>query len=143
MHDEAASEGFSEAVLQLFSQARFFSLSLDRIYNQSTAKTYEVETGPLTSDKAEWIDQLFSSHNVFRIEPEPTNSYDPFVLAPILITDPTCEIQNGDESSTKSLGYAEKLNKVKFTWRYEDNRPIVRLSASPGIFTEHFNPVYS
>ena len=104
-----------------------------RFYNQSTAKTYEVEAGPVTSDEAEWIDQLFSSHDVFRIEPDPTNQYDPLVLAPILITDCTCEVQNGDE----------KLNTVKFTWRYTDNRPIVRLSASPGIFTEPYNLVYS
>lgn len=104
-----------------------------RFYNQSTTKTYEVEAGPLTSDEAGWIDQLFSSHDVFRIEPDPTNSYDPLVLAPILITDATCEIQDGDE----------KINKVKFTWRYTDNRPIVRLSASPGIFTSPYNIVYS
>jgi len=36
-----------------------------RFYNQSTAKTYEVEAGPLTSDEAGWIGQLFSSHDVF------------------------------------------------------------------------------
>ena len=104
-----------------------------RFYNQSTTKTYEVEAGPLTSDEAGWIDQFFSSHDVFRIEPDPTNSYDPLLLAPILITDSTCEIQDGDE----------KLNTVKFTWRYTDNRPIVRLSASPGIFTSPYNIVYS
>ena len=45
----------------------------------------------------------------------------------------TCEVQTGDE----------KLNTVKFTWRYTDNRPIVRLSASPGIFTSPYNIVYS
>lgn len=104
-----------------------------RFYNRSTVKTYEVEAGPLTSDEAGWIDQFFSSHDVFRIEPDPTNSYDPLLLAPILITDSTCEIQDGDE----------KLNTVKFTWRYTDNRPIIRLSASPGIFTEPYNLVYS
>lgn len=104
-----------------------------RFYNRYTAKTYEVEAGPLTSDEAGWIDQLFSSHDVFLIEPDPTNSYDPLVLAPILITDATCEIQDGDE----------KLNTVKFTWRYTDNRPIVRLSASRAIFTEPYNLVYS
>lgn len=32
-----------------------------RFHNQSTAKTYEVLTGPLTSDEAEWIDQLSES----------------------------------------------------------------------------------
>ena len=55
------------------------------------------------------------------------------MLAPILITDCTCEVQNEDE----------KLNTVKFTWRHTDNRPIVRLSASPGIFTSPYNIVYS
>lgn len=104
-----------------------------QFYNQSTAKTYEVEAGPLTSDEAEWIDQLFSSYDVFRIEPDPTNDVDPLVLAPVLVSDGTCEVQDGDE----------KLNRVKFTWRYTDNRPIVRLSASPGIFTSPYNIVYS
>lgn len=104
-----------------------------RFYNQSTAKTYEVQTGPLTSDEAQWIDQLFSSHDVFRIEPDATNPEDPFVIVPILITECTCEMQDGDE----------KPNSVKFKWRYANNRPIVQLPASPGIFTSPFNPIYS
>lgn len=104
-----------------------------RFYNQSATKTYEAETAPLTSDEAEWIDQLFTSYEVFRIEPDPTNEYDPLVMAQVLITDSTCEIQDGDE----------KLNKVKFTWRFADNRPLVRLSASPGIFTSPYNIVYT
>ena len=104
-----------------------------RFYNQSTAKTYEVEAGPLTSDEAEWIEQLFSSYDVFRIEPDPTNYVDPLVLTPVLVTDGTCEVQDGDE----------KLNRVKFTWRYSDNRAIVRLSASSGIFTSPYYIVYS
>ena len=104
-----------------------------RFYNQSTTKTYEVEAGPLTSDEAGWIDQLFTSYFVMRIEPNPVDSYDPLIPVAVLITDSTCEIQNGDE----------KLNKVKFTWRYADNRPIVCLSASPGIFTSPYNITYS
>ena len=56
-----------------------------------------MQTGPLTSEEAEWIDQLFASHSVFRIEPDPTNEYDPLVMAFVLITDSTCEVQNGDE----------------------------------------------
>ncbi len=104
-----------------------------QFYDQSESKTYEAETAPLTSDEAQWIDQLFTSHEVFRIEPDPTNDEDPLILAPVLITDSTCEVQDGDE----------KLNSVKFSWRYADNRPLVRLTASPDIFTEHFNIVYS
>ena len=102
-------------------------------YDQTTIKTYEVETAPLTSDEALWIDQLFTSHEVFRIETDPTNDEDPLILAPVLITESTCEVQDSDE----------KLNSVKFTWRYADNRPLVRLTASPDIFTQHFNIVYS
>ena len=60
-------------------------------------------------------------------------SYALLVLAPILIIDCNCEIQDGDE----------KRNTVKFTWRHADNRPIVPLSASPGIFTSPYNIVYS
>lgn len=100
-----------------------------RFYNQSTEKTYEVQSGPLTSDEADFIDQLFSSYEVYRIEPDVTNEDEPFVLAPVLVTDSTCEILHGDE----------KLNSVKFTWRYADNRPIVHLSISPGIFTSPYN----
>lgn len=104
-----------------------------QFYNQSATKTYEVEAGPLTSDEAEWIDQLLTSYDVFRIESDPTTPEDPYVFAPILITDSTCEVQDGDD----------KLNSVKFTWRYADNRPSVRLSASPGIFTSPYNIVFS
>lgn len=103
-----------------------------QFYDQSATKTYEAETAPLTSDEAEWIDQLFTSHEVFRIEADATNPDDPFVLASVLITDSTCEIQDSDE----------KLNTVKFTWRYADNRPMVRLSASPCIFTNPYNITY-
>lgn len=104
-----------------------------RFYNQSTEKIYEVEAKPLTSDEAEWIDQLFSSYDVFRIVQDATNSNDPLVMVPVLITESTCEMQDGDE----------KPNSVKFKWRYADNRPIIHLSASPGIFTSPFNPIYS
>lgn len=104
-----------------------------RFFNQTTEKTYEVQAQPLTSDEAEWIDQLFSSHDVFRIEPDATNPEDPLVIVPILITECTCEMQDGDE----------KPNSVKFKWRYANNRPIVQLPASPGIFTSPFNPIYS
>lgn len=104
-----------------------------QFYNQSATKTYEVEAGPLTSDEAEWIDQMLTSYDVFRVESDPTTPEDPYVFAQILITDSTCEVQDGDD----------KLNNVKFTWRYADNRPVVRLSASPGIFTSPYNIIFS
>jgi len=102
-------------------------------YNRSTNQTYEVQAGPLSSDEAEWIDQLFTSYEVLRIEENKVDPYNLPIPVPVLITDCSCEVQDGDE----------KLNSVKFTWRYADNRPIVRLSASPGIFTSPYDPVFS
>ena len=77
--------------------------------------------------------QLFTSYDVFRIQLDATNSDDPFLFAPILITDSTCEVHNADN----------KLNSVKFSWRYADNRPCFRLSASPGIFISPYNFAFS
>ena len=103
-----------------------------QFYNQRVAQTYELETGPLTSDEAEWIDQLCTSHEVMRIEPNACDDQEPLILVPVLITDSDCTASDTDEKPVN----------VKFTWRFEDNRPIVRLSASPGIFTQNFNNPY-
>lgn len=54
-------------------------------------------------------------------------------LIPILITDFTSEFSDTDD----------KLNKVKFTWRFAENRPFVNLYELPGIFNDKFNPVFS
>lgn len=104
-----------------------------QFYNQRTTQTFEVETGPITSDEAEWIDQFFTSYSVMRVEANACSEDDPFLLVPILISECTCEVSDTDE----------KPNTVKFTWRYEDNRPIVRLSASPGIFTQEYQLPFS
>lgn len=96
-----------------------------QFYNQNVTKSHEVQTAPLTSDEAAWIDQLFTAHEVYRII---GGSH-----VPVLITDSTCEVQDGDE----------KLNSVKFTWRFADNRPAVSFPSSPNIFNENYNTVYS
>lgn len=102
-------------------------------YNQRAAKSYETVASPLTSDEAGWIDQLFTSREVMRFEPNPCDDTEPLLLAPVLITDTDCEI---------SLD-GEKPNFAKFTWRYADNRPVVRLSASPGIFRSEYTLPFS
>ena len=51
----------------------------------------------------------------------------------ILISDYTSEISDSDE----------KLNSVKFTWRFAHNRPKVEPPYSPGIFNDKFNPTFS
>lgn len=92
-----------------------------QFYDQSVEKTYQVESGSLTSDEAEWIDQLLTSHEVML-------SSDP-----ILITESTCEVaQNDSEPSS-----------VKFTYRHLDNRPAIDLPTSPANFSKEFNPTFS
>ena len=104
-----------------------------QFYDQVTTKSYDVETGPLTSGESEWIDQLFTSYDVMRIEVNPPSSDDELSLVPILITDSTCETtENPDQP-----------NSVKFTWQNTDNRPIVRLSSSRNIFTSPYTLQFS
>ena len=106
--------------------------STSSFYNQQVVKTYEVECGPLTSDEAEWIDQLLTSYEVRRMVANAVDDTEPWMLEEVLITDSDCEISDSDEPNT-----------VKFTWRYADNRPEVRLSISKGIFSNSFDNVYS
>lgn len=102
-------------------------------YDRNVTKTYETQTGPLTSDEADCIDRLLTSYSVMRLEHNRFDEADPYILAPVLITESTCEISDSDD----------KTNTVKFTWRFADNRPILRLPASPGIFTEPYNLIFS
>ncbi|MDE7033312.1 MAG: hypothetical protein K2O79_08925, partial [Muribaculaceae bacterium] len=54
-------------------------------------------------------------------------------LIPIIITDFTSELSDTDE----------KLNSVKFTWRFAENHPKVAVPESTGIFNEKYNPTFS
>lgn len=105
-----------------------------RFYDVSVSKEYETETAGLTSDECELMEQLLTSDDV-RIPYGEASKYetDFYAMMPILITDYTSEISDGDE----------KLNSVKFTWRFADNRPMVTLPETPGIFNDKFNPIYS
>lgn len=100
-------------------------------YDRHTTKTHQVETGPLTSDEAEWIDQLFTSFSVFRVES--SGHADEFNLRPVLISESSCEV---------SLN-ADTPNAVKFSWRYCLDRPMIFFSHSRGIFTNPFDYRFS
>lgn len=106
--------------------------STSSFYNQQVVKTYEVECGPLTSDEAQWIDQLLTSYEVRRMVANAVDDTEPWMLEEVLITDSDCEISDGDEPNT-----------VKFTWRYANNKPVILLSASPGIFTTPYSSQFS
>jgi len=106
-----------------------------RFYDVTTSKEYEVESAPLTSDECLQVEQMFTSPTVripfgiYAVQYE--TDFD--ALTTILITDFTSEISYTDE----------KPNSVKFTWRYAENRPKVKIPTSPGIFNDKFQPPFS
>ena len=106
-----------------------------QFYDISTSKEYEVESGPLTSDECVQIEQMLTSSSVRIPYGADCMKYDTDfeALRKILITDYTCEFSDTDE----------KLNKVKFTWRFADNTPSVDMPTTPGIFNQNFNPTFS
>ncbi len=106
-----------------------------QFYDISTSKEYEVESGPLTSDECIQIEQMLTSPSVRIPFGQDCSKYDTDfdALRPILITDYTCEFSDTDE----------KLNKVKFTWRFADNTPSVDMPTTPSIFNQNFNPTFS
>lgn len=106
-----------------------------RFYNVTTAKEYEVQSAPLTSDECLQVEQMLTSP-VVRI-PWGSDSNlaetDFDAMLPILITDFTSELSDTDD----------KPNSVKFTWRFKDTRPKFNARYSPGIFDTHFQPPFS
>lgn len=105
-----------------------------QFYDVILSKEYETQTAPLTSDECELMEQMLTA-NYVRIwyRKGENNKRGPFSVKQILITDFTSEISNGDD----------KLNSVKFTWRFVHNLPGIALSDTPGIFNDTFNPIYS
>ena len=106
-----------------------------QFYDITHSKEYEVESGPLTADECLQVEQMLTSPSV-RIPYGPDVAlYDTDfdALIPILITDFTSELSDTDE----------KLNSVKFTWRFAENRPKVAVPESPGIFNDKYNPTFS
>lgn len=106
-----------------------------QFYDISHSKEYEVETGGLSRDECLQVEQMLTSPSV-RLPWGPDVSIyevDFDALPTVLISDYTSEISDSDE----------KLNTVKFTWRFTDNRPKVNPPYSPGIFNNKFNPVFT
>lgn len=106
-----------------------------QFYDISHSKEYEVETGGLSRDECLQVEQMLTSPSVCLPWGPDVSIYevDFDALPTILISDYTSEISDSDE----------KLNTVKFTWRFSDNRPKVNPPYSPGIFNNKFNPVFT
>ena len=93
----------------------------------------------LTYEQAQWIEQLFYSHDVrmgTRYGQEP-GEVVPQLLPKILITDFTCEIDDADG----------ELNTVKFTYQFADRRTWLQTDYltvdHDRIFTEQYDPTFS
>lgn len=82
--------------------------SLYSFYDQITTKEYEVQSSPLTMDEARWIEQLFISQFVLL-----GVALDLASLPEILIIDSSCEISDSNSD----------LNRVKFSWQFQDKVP--------------------
>ena len=112
---------------------------ISTFYNQRNEKKYQVETAGLTYEQAQWIEQLFYSHDVrmgTRYGQEP-GEVVPQLLPKILITDFTCEIDDSDG----------ELNTVKFTYQFADRRTYLQTDYltvdHDRIFTEQYDPTFS
>ena len=99
-----------------------------------------METSGLTYEQAQWIEQLFYSHDVrmgkLDDEMEPWD-IDFTLLPKVLITDFTCEIDDSDG----------ELNTVKFTYQFADRRTWLQTDYltvdHDRIFTEQYDPTFS
>lgn len=116
------------------SQSSAFCNHIVTYYDRNVTKTYEVKTAPLPLSLAQWMEQLFCSYEVRKVETSGLE-YDDHPL--ILFGDHTCEVADGDE----------ELNTLKFEWQYVEDRPHIDVgifSSSGGrIFTNEFNEVFS
>lgn len=106
------------------------SKKIQTFYDQEIKQEYEVQTAPLTYEESKWAEQLLISHSV------KLGVSDNLALLPsILITDSTYEISNSNAD----------LNRIKFTWQYEDTTPYCDIVSTPDDrvhsdpFTIHFN----
>ena len=112
---------------------------ISTFYNQRNEKKYQVETAWLTYEQAQWIEQLFYSHDVrmgTRYGQE-SGEVVPEHLPKILITDFTCEIDDSDG----------ELNTVKFTYQFADRRTYLQTDYltvdHDRIFTEQYDPTFN
>ena len=105
-----------------------------QLYDVTLSKEYETQTGPLTPDECEQMEQMLTSNAVHLLFWKGMNWVaDVYSMKPILITDFTSEISDGDD----------KLNTVKFTWRFTHNLPAANIPTTSDIFTATFNPTFS
>lgn len=104
---------------------------ISKQYDRTIERTYQVQTEALTPDEVKIFEQFIASHHIAL-----WLGNDDFN---VIITDHTCEHSSADDS----------LSTIKFTWRFDDNRPHDFDSLMDGvmpnrrqIFNDTFSPEY-
>ena len=103
--------------------------SVSQFYDATCEQTYEVQSAGLTADECSLIEQIICSNDVRTPYESAPYDGDFDTMCPVLITDSASEIADDPEMP----------NKVKFTWRYAENRIAQRNPLDIGIFTEHYD----
>lgn len=107
-------------------------------YDQHTSQEWEVETAGLSEAELALVHQLAASQSVrllpTSLSPDEEADFDfPSAAVPVLLTDATCETQDGDT----------QLNTFKFTYRFLSECPRLDTSLPLRIHTGPFDGVFN
>lgn len=89
-------------------------------YDRVVSRSYQVETAPVPSDEVPVIEQLLASHRVLMYIDNNDHG--------VIIEDHTCEPSSADDT----------LSTFKFSWHFDDRRPVDFDSEIYGIMTRHY-----
>ncbi|MBD5421454.1 MAG: hypothetical protein HDR49_00270 [Bacteroides sp.] len=108
--------------------------SIDRIlpYNDRPRRSFELQSGALSSPETILAEQLLASTDVRLPVASAAGEQDFNAMWPIVITDFTADFANDDE----------KLNTLKLSWQFQSMRPTIIPDQSGGVFDSNYNPAF-
>ena len=108
-----------------FDRKEAVSRGISSFYNMSVERKHEVETAPMSMEEAEYFNEFLASTYVYHTL---NQDWEPTVL----ISDISSEISDS----------AKNLIKMKFSWRYDDNRRYVNTDTYPQVFSAPYNDTF-
>lgn len=108
--------------------------SLGRVipYNDRPRRSFELQSGALSSPETILAEQLIASTDVRLPVASASGEQDFEAMHPIVITDFTADFANDDEN----------LNTLKLTWQFQSMRPTLIPDQSGGVFDHNYNPAF-
>ena len=95
-------------------------------YDESIEQKHHIETCHLTADEAKWFNEFLASQDIFvTVQPEEYQIR-------VVITDITSEINYSPSEQTR----------MKFAWKFAENREWRSIEQPVQIFTNRFNPAF-